>query len=240
MKKNKKIGIIGGVGPQASSYLYNKIMKLAQIKYGAKNNDDYPEIVLHSIPVPDFITNKQSVPRAMTMFQRVIEGFNCQRVDYTAIGSNTVHLLLPEFEKITSTPFISILSAVVKAVKVDGRKKVGILASPVTIKEGLYEAALEEEGIEIIYPTAKEQEKVERMVRSVLAGTNNGVIKQEYAKVTHSLFQRGAEGIILGCTELPLAINYEAIDHTIYDSMSILAEEIVDVYYNQPIKGKYD
>ena len=230
--KNKKIGIIGGVGPQASSYLYSKIMGLAQTKYDAKNNDDYPEIVLHSIPVPDFITDKKSIPQAMKMFEKVLDGFDCQEVDHIAIGSNTVHLLLPDFEKRTNIPFVSILSAVTKAIKRDERKRVGILASPVTIKERLYEKFLVKEGIELIYPTLEEQKKVERMVRSVLAGTNNEVIKQEYAKVTHSLFTKGAEGIILGCTELPLAINYEAIDHKIYDSMALLAEEIVDVYYN--------
>src|SRR3990167_249250 len=67
MKNQKIIGLIGGVRPQSTNYIYKKIISLSQKKYGAKNNDDYPEMVIHSIPIPDFISDKEKVKLALTM-----------------------------------------------------------------------------------------------------------------------------------------------------------------------------
>lgn len=229
--RNKTIGIIGGVGPQASRYLYDKIMDLAQKKYKAKNNDDFPELILYSIPVPDFISNKNNIPKAMRMFKKVIVDLNKVQVDYIVIVSNTVHLLIDEFRKLSSIEFISMIETVVNKVKADKRKRIGLLASPVAIRSGLYKKLLTKENIDLIYPEEKDQERVEEMIRAVIAGTNNGSLKKEYIKIIQKLFDRGTEAIILGCTELPLAINYEAINNRVYNSVDILAEKIVDVYF---------
>ena len=64
---DKKIGIIGGVGPQSTDFIYEKIIQFSQTKYGAKNNEDYPRLVIESIPVPDFISNKENIERAKEM-----------------------------------------------------------------------------------------------------------------------------------------------------------------------------
>lgn len=229
--KDKKIGIIGGVGPQASHYLYGKVMQTAQRKYKAKNNDDFPELVLYSIPVPDFISNKNNIKPAMKMFKNVIFDFKKIGVSKIAIASNTVHALLPEFEKLTEIEFISLIEAVVEKVKETGHKKVGLLSSPMTSKLGLYKKFLDLEGVELVLPSKKDKKTVERIIRAVISGKNNGGIKNEYVQVVDSLFKKGAEGIILGCTELPLAINYEAINNRVYNSMEILAEKITDEYY---------
>ena len=234
-KRNKVIGIIGGVGPQASSYLYTKIMKLAQAKYKAKDNDDFPELVLYSVPVPDFISDKKNIPQAMKMFEKVIEDFNKIEVSYIAVASNTVHLLIDDFRKLTAIKFVSLVDAVVEKIKQDGRKKVGLLSGSLTIKSGLYRKPLLKKGIKLIYPDKIDQKKVEKIIRAVIAGTNNGGLKKDYIKVVDGLFARGVEAIILGCTELPLAINYEAIGNKVYNSMDILAEKIVDVYYGGEI-----
>ncbi len=233
MKKKIKrtIGIIGGVGPQASQYLYGRVMQLAQQKYGAKNNDDFPRLALASVPVPDFISNKRAIPEAMKMFTKTIKDFKKIRVDYIAIASNTVHLLLTEFEKLTSIPFVSMIEAVVAKIAQDKRKKVGVLGSPMAKKHGLYRKLLAQKGIEVFYPKDVEEQKVEQMIRAVIAGGNNGSLKKEYISVLNNLFDRGAEAIILACTELPLAINYEALETKVYNSMDILAEKIVDIYY---------
>lgn len=236
---NKTIGIIGGVGPQASQYLYGKIMYLAQQKYGAKNNDDFPKIVLYSIPVPDFIADKKNIPQAMEMFKEVISDFNKIRVDYICIASNTVHLLLPKLTKITKIPFISMIEAVVAKVKKDQRKKVGILGSPMTKKVGLYRKPLAQQGIKTVYPKDKEEKQVEQMIRAVIAGTNNGTLKNKYISVLGNLFDQGAQAVILGCTELPLAINYEAVKHKIYNSMDILAEKLTALYYQEMTEKIY-
>jgi len=229
--KNKTIGIIGGVGPQASSYFYDRIMKLAQAKYGAVNNNDFPELLLYSVPVPDFISDKKKIPEAMVMFEKVIEDFVKIEVDYLTIASNTVHLLIDEFKKLTQIEFISMIEAVIEKVKEDKRKKVGLLSTPMAIRSGLYGEPLTKAGIDLVYPDKKDQKKVEAMIRAVIAGTNSIDLRKEYVEITQNLFDQGAQAIILGCTELPMAINYEAISNKVYNSMDILAEKIADVYY---------
>ena len=227
--KNKKIG---GVGPQASSYLYDKIMKLAQEKHHAKNNHEFPELILYSIPVPDFISNKERISEAMEMFENVIKDFNKINVNYITIASNTVHLLLDDFQKISNAKFISMIDAVFEQVKNDSRTKIGLLSSPMTIESNLYKKYAEKENIELLYPLSDDLRKVESMIRAIISGTNNREeLKRDYIQVTQKLFDQAAEAIILGCTELPLAINYEAINHKIYNSMDILAEKITDIYY---------
>jgi aspartate racemase len=230
-KNLKKIAIIGGVGPQASHYLYGKVMKLAQIKYKARDNQNFPEIVLYSTPVPDFISNKKSIVKAKQMFERVLADFNSINVSHIAIASNTVHLLLDFFKSKTKAEFITITNAVVEKILKDKRTKVGVLASPMTINLGLYKKPLRQKEIKVIYPDKKDINKVEEMIRAVIAGENNGNLKKDYIKVVQRLFNKGVQAIILGCTELPLAINYEVIDNKIYSSMDLLAEKIVDVYY---------
>lgn len=236
MKKNaenKTIGVIGGVGPQASEYLYRQIMRLAQVKYGAKENDDFPEVVLHSIPVPDFISDEERMGDATVMFEKVLKGFEKLGVSRIVIGSNTAHLLLDKLRSKTQIEFVSIIDAVTEKIESDGRKEAGLLASPMTIKYGLYEKPLKKLGVELVYPDRKGQRRVEEMMRAVMAGTNNGELKRGYVEVAQGLFDRGAEAIILGCTELPLAISYEALGDKVYDSMRMLAAKIVDYYYNK-------
>ena len=69
---NKKIGIIGGVGPQSTAFIYEKIIQFSQSKYHAKNNSDYPRLVIESVPVPDFISNKESVDKAKEIIRHNI------------------------------------------------------------------------------------------------------------------------------------------------------------------------
>jgi len=228
---NKKIGIIGGVGPQSTNYIYEKIICLSQKKYGAKNNDDYPEIVIHSIPIPDFISDKTKVDKALKMLKGSIKLLNNAGVSRLAIGSNTVHILKPELEKATQVKFISTIELV--AIKCNERKykRVALLGSPVLIKSGIYEKELQKYGIETVLPKNEDLNILDHMIRSVLAGKKEHEKRIEYVQLINRLYTEGAEAIILGCTELPMAINYEALGNRMLNSDEMLAEGIVDYYY---------
>ena len=80
----------------------------------------------------------------------------------------------------------------------------------------------------------KEQIKiVEQIIREVIAGVKEVSLKKEYVEILNDMFHRGAEGVILGCTELPLAVNYEALGNKTINSDEVLAEGLVDYYYQQ-------
>lgn len=95
----------------------------------------------------------------------------------------------------------------------------------------LYTQELNKKGIETINPNEEQLKVVENIIRSVIAGTKNNDYKTEYIKVLNELLSKGADAIILGCTELPLAVNYEALGNRTINSDEVLAEGIVDYFY---------
>ena len=99
-KENKKqsIGILGGMGPEASLYMYKLLIQFSIKYFSAKNNDDFPGIILHSIPVPDFISNRSERQIAFEMLkQRIIQTNNCN-ILYLAIACNTSHVLIKKLQ----------------------------------------------------------------------------------------------------------------------------------------------
>lgn len=227
----KKIGIIGGVGPQATAFLYNKIIELSQSKYKAVNNNDYPRIIIESVPIPDFISNKDKIDEATQMLLKSSKNLEMGKATILCIGSNTVHILLEKLKNESKIEFVSMIDLVAHKVNSLGFKKVGLLGTPVLIESKIYNEVLDKYNIELILPDYSEIKFTEIIIRDVLAGKVTSNKKEKYAQILTNLFNRGAETIILGCTELPLAINYEALGNRTINSEAVLAEGIVDYYY---------
>lgn len=234
MVNSKKIGIIGGVGPQATKFIYEKIIELSQSKYGAKNNNDYPHIIIESLPIPDFISDKSQIEVARKMLIESTQSLAKAGATRLCLGSNTVHILLDELRKNTEVKFISMIELVAKKCVENGFSKVGLFGTPVLLESGLYKKELEKNGIELILPNKEEVEISDSIIRDVLAGQKISK-KQEYITALNNVFKQGAQSIILGCTELPLTINYEALGNRIISSDEVLAEGIVDYYYSEEL-----
>lgn len=231
MNYDKKVGIIGGVGPQATKFIYEKIIELSQDKYGAKNNNDYPDLIIESLPIPDFISNKNDIETAKEMLRNSVQSLTKAGVTRLCLGSNTVHVLLEDLKNYSGVEFISMIELVAKKCVKNGFSKVGLFGTPVLLQSGLYQKELEKNNIELILPTEKEIEISDSVIRDVLAGRKISK-KQEYINALNRVFKSGAEAIILGCTELPLTINYEALGDRVISSDEVLAEGIVDYYYS--------
>lgn len=210
-----------------------KIIEFSQAKYGAKNNDDFPYLIFESLPIPDFIGNKKDIEVAKKMLIKSAKTLEDAGATRLAIASNTVHILLGELKKQSKINFISVIEEVGKNVSKKRIKNVGLLGSPVLVKSGLYEKELKKYGVNVILPNSRQLEISESIIRDVLAGVNNLFLKKEYVTLLHSMYDYGAENIILGCTELPQAINYEALNGKTIDSDEVLAEAIVDYYYKK-------
>jgi aspartate racemase len=228
----KKIGIIGGVGPQATAFIYQKLIASAQANHNAVNNNDYPDVLIASVPVPDFISSKEHLDDAKKMLIEAAKGLERAGCQALCIGSNTVHILLKDLENEVSIPFISMIELVAERCKVLGYAKVGLLGTPVLLSSGLYEAALEKRGIELIKPNEAQVETCDKVIRSVIAGSKEIPVRKEYIDVLSSMFDQKADGIILGCTELPLVLDYEVLGKRVLSSDEILADGITEFCYN--------
>lgn len=230
MKNKKAIGILGGMGPQASVYTYNMLINLAVTDYQAKNNDDFPEIVLHSIPVPDFISDNTHKIKALKMLKKRVRKINKMDISCLAIACNTAHILLSDLQKVSKVPFISMIDEVVKKISEDKITNVGLLGTLSTIKSGLYQEILNHLQIKVIIPDINQFDTLEKIIRNIISGRIKRKDRGELIKLSDSLRKKGAQGIILGCTELPLIFpsKYEI---NVYNSVEILAKALLKKYY---------
>lgn len=231
MNIQHSIAILGGMGPEASGSLYKLLMDLAIRKYGAKNNNDFPEIILYSIPVPDFISNNKNRNHALEMLKQKVELINDTNVVCISIACNTAHVLLPELQAVSKAPFVSMIDETAKQVYLDGKKKIGLMGTPSTIRYALFQKELSKVGVFTVLPSGQQIGAIEKIIRNLLQGKTLISDRRKILSITDSLQKKGAQGIILGCTELPL-IFPEKYSLPIYDPVKILATALLKKYYS--------
>lgn len=146
-QKRSVIGILGGMGPQASAHLVKLLIDKSSKEFGAKNGDDFPEIVLDSVPIPDFISDKKKKRLALKMLKERVKRMSKMQVGMFAIACNTAHLLFNQLQAVSKVPFVSMIDAIAEEVKDCGIKKVGLLASPTTFQIGLFQKVLGQERL---------------------------------------------------------------------------------------------
>lgn len=226
MKKfiTKKIGIIDGMGAFAGSRFFQ--MTLEKI---TKEKLVIPEIILNAISIEDFIADQTKIAAAKKIISQRIKFFNQQKVSMIVMACNTAHIMHSDLLKIAKCPFPSIIDLVVDEAKKSKIKRVGILASPTTLKTKLYENKLREENLLPIIPDEKFQELLEKVIRGVLDNNLKTIDVKNLVNLTKRFIKNNRiEGIILGCTELPLAFPKSKFkDVKIFDSLEILADAVV-------------
>lgn len=231
---NKKIiGILGGMGPGASAALYQKMIADAQNRYNAVQDADYPPLILYSLPLDGFtergIENTAVVRRELIEGVEKLAGAGCSLI---VIACNTVHCFYPEMQASVSIPILNIVEETFKRVFEDGHRKVGLMASESTIQMRLYSKYFEERGVEVIEPSVSQSKIITRVIQHVMGGHQSSADVIALKEVISCFFAQGATAIVLGCTELPLAINQTHTDIKLYDSMEMICQKAVDFSLN--------
>lgn len=232
MNNNKIIGIIGGMGPQASVALYELLISRAQKQYGAINNNDYPEIIIDSVPIPDFISDQSKQEEAAVMLERRVQQMNVMKASFMTISCNTACVLLDRLQRKTTVPIVSIIDEVVSSICIE-HVPVLLLASPTSLKLGLYQLALTQYGIPYIVPQNRDFREIEYLIRSVIHGKNKKILEHKIVQLAERYrTTTNMRGIVLGCTELPIIFptNYPL---PTYNSLSILADSLLKRYYKK-------
>lgn len=231
MNKNKIIGLLGGMGPYASAYFYKLLLDKSRDFYRAKNNNDYPEILVDSVPIPDFISDTRNLKKAREILSERVKKMNNYGVNVLGMTCNTAHILYKDLAKLSEVEFVSIIDAVSEKVKDLGLKRVGLLATQTTIFQGLYREALSKTGIFCVNTDLRIQLLHEKIIRNVIAGKEVQT-KQLVNQVEKFIKRENLEGIILGCTEMPLIFPKERFVNVI-DCLDVLANKLLKKYYNQ-------
>tara|TARA_B100000315_G_scaffold204251_1_gene197523 strand:- start:192 stop:881 length:690 start_codon:yes stop_codon:yes gene_type:complete len=219
----KTLGVIGGMGPQASIRFLELVIRSCTDDFGIRENEEFPRIVLSSLPAPDIIENRDREEQAGDMLAREAKTLEQAGADFLVMTCNTMHILSDRFTSATSIPFLSIIETVTQQAQCDGRACVGLLGSETTMSSDLYKEPLREAGIDVLVPFSPERKTVVDCILSVIAGSASTEEVQVLQRMINTLKARGAEAVILGCTELPLLINQAITDVPVLDSLQILA-----------------
>ncbi len=225
----KKIGILGGMGPEASANFYHKIIRYCQQKYQASQDTDFPPMIIYSLPLFGFdesgIVDKELVLQQLFEGIETLEQAEC---DFMVIPCNTVHYFINELKQKSSIPIISIIEETIKKIKQDNCNTVGLLGSEATLKLQLYQELLNNNNITCISPTTEESNIVTRLILEIMSGKVENKTKKDTVSIIMKMKEQSANAIILGCTELPLAITQKEMNIKLYDTLQILAESAVD------------
>ncbi len=224
----KTIGLIGGMSWESSVVYYELINKKVREKLGGFHSAksimvsvDFAEIenLQHKDDWDGL--NKQMVAAAQQLERA--------GADLFILCTNTMHLCSEEMIKNTSIPFLHIAKVTAEKIIAQNIKKVALLGTKFTMEKDFYKGILTEYGIEVLIPNEADRAMVHRVIyQELVQGKIINQSKKEYQKIIKELESRGAEGVILGCTEIPLLIQATDVDIPIFDTTKIHAESAVD------------
>jgi aspartate racemase len=205
----KTFGVVGGMGPQATIHFYQQIIDRSQSLYGATKNGDYPHFLLSNLPVPDLISDQNSEKQTVQMVKEEMKRLENAGADLLVMTCNTMHLYQDQLIDGLQIPFLSMIDAVVDRVVSDPITTVGVLGSSTSMQFGLYEKPLKEKGVRVLLLSKNEQTAVTECILRLVAGNMSD--HDSLQSVVRSLKNRGAEAVILGCTELPFMLKDSCI-----------------------------
>ena len=202
----KKIGVLGGIGPEATGEFYNKLIRGLQEKGTIKSNKDFPQIVINSIPAQELIYDEISDEELQPYINglKELEKFG---VDFIVMVCNTIHLYYDKLQSEINTPILDLREELRELLKIKEIKSNFIIGTPSTIKQGLYKF----KDIKSFEP---DEEEMKQLTISIFK-FNKGTQKQEQVKNVKKICEKylsdGAETIILGCTEFAVMLGEENI-----------------------------
>ena len=215
------------MGPLATADLFRKIVLLTD---AARDNDHVRVYIDDNASIPDrtaaILSGGADPLPAMTDSLRKLEACGA---DCVIMPCNTAHYFLPRLQALTELPFLSMLEATAKAcaARFPGGTA-AVLATKGTLAAGLYQAALEREGVPFLLPDGAEQDALMRVIYDgVKAGKGPEDYRADMESVVETLAARGADYFILGCTELPLAAQALSLPQPTVDPTAELAKAAI-------------
>lgn len=225
--KMKKIGIIGGVGPESTVAYYRLFISKFQELTGS---DHFPEFFIHNINMTGMLkfVYREDWHGLETFLASKINAL--PHVDYVAIASNTPHIVFDQLAELVTVPLISIVEETCKVLSDNGVNKVGLLGTRSTMTGGFYQEKATKSGISVITPTEKQQLYVhEKYMNELVPNKIQPETKLEFIAIVNQMVElHDLGGFILGGTELPLLLKQSDFDDLpVFDTAIIHVEALV-------------
>ena len=225
----KTIGMIGGMSWESSLEYYRIVNEAVKEKLGGFHS---APCILYSV---DFALVEAlqhrgdwaELTRSMIGAARRLERAGA---DFVIICTNTMHLMADEVQEAISIPVLHIVDVTAEAIKANGQTRVGLLGTKFTMEQDFYRGRLKEKhGLDVLIPGSDERQIVHDILYSELCmGEIKELSKGKFKGIIHSLVDRGAQGVILGCTEIPLIVSQEDYEIPVYDTTKLHALAAVE------------
>lgn len=225
----KTIGLIGGMSWESSSEYYRIINQTVKEKLG---NSHSAKSLMLSV---DFEEIKQLMfeddwDKLKNIMVNAAIQLEKGGADFIVICTNTMHRLVEDIAEKTNLPVLHIADATALKVKEKNIRKVGLLGTKFTMEQDFYKKHLaEKHNLEVIVPNEEDRNTIHDIIFNELClGQIKKSSKREYIRIINDLKGNGVEGVILGCTEIPLLIKQEDVSIPIFDTTRIHAEMAVE------------
>jgi aspartate racemase len=222
------IGLLGGMSWESTAEYYRIINQEVRRRVGGQHS---ARILMYSVDF-DEVARLQHAGDWDGCAELLADGarrLKAGGADFALLCTNTMHKVLPRVESVFDLPFVHIADATAAAIRAAGKTRVALLGTRFTMEHDFYHARLAEAGIDTLVPGDADRETVHRVIYDELV---QGVItkhsRREYVRIILALAERGAEGVVLGCTEIPLLVGADDSPVPLFDTTRIHAEAAVD------------
>lgn len=226
----KTIGMTGGMSWESTLSYYKAINEGVKAALGGLNS---AQICLYSVnfePI-EKLQHEGKWDETAQLLAQAAKSVEAGGADFLLICTNTMHKVAPEIEAQISIPILHIADATAKQLQQDGIKRVGLLGTRFTMEQEFYKGRLQQQfGIDVLIPDAEQRQQVHRVIYEELClGTIRPESRAQYVEIVEDLHRRGAQAVILGCTEIALLIQQHDTDVPLYDTTKIHAEQAVQL-----------
>lgn len=226
----KKLGLVGGMGPESTIPYYHDIVYGVQNKIG---KNIFPHLTVESVNVFEVLKlcNEQKYDELTNYLMQAIKNLTISGADFIALSANTPHIVFDRLQEQSTVPLVSIVEATCNETIRLNKHKVGLLGTIFTMTQDFFKKPFYNSNIEIITPTTEEMEYVNSKITSEL---ELGIIKETTLQGFQTIIKRmqqedSIEAIILSCTELPLLLNDEVSPIPCLDTMKIHIQLLIDM-----------
>ena len=225
----KKIGIVGGLGPESTIEYYRGIIEAFKPTYERLG---YPEIGIESVDLHSFIADAQAGAwdKIASMISSRFENLRRGGAELGAIASNTPHKVFDQVRRGTALPLLSIVDAARDHTVQLGVNNLCLLGTKFTMESDFYQKAFREAGIRVVVPNPEEIDYIqEKLFSEIEFGVVKDSTKDRFVSIIDRIeADQNIEGVILGCTELPLLLKPEDISLRYIDTTAIHIANIVE------------
>ena len=225
----KTIGLIGGMSWESTSLYYQIINEYIQHKKGGLYS---AKCILYSVNFEEISSMQKTGQwqKCGEILGNIAKNLETAGADFITICTNTMHKVVPDIQKYINIPIIHIAEATYNRIKEAGIKNIGLLGTKYTMKEDFYKNILIDKGLNVIIPEDDEVEFINNVIFNELCkGDIKAESKRKFLEIVDRLKLKGAEGVILRCTEIVMLISQKDIDIKVFDTTQIHAETAAEL-----------